>query len=196
MDSDSIQVLWKGCSSLEKGKNVPELELTDQQRREMAEWNAEVSEAMEVEGYSLYGGKENDRKLDALVGVPFLIKTATFRPGDITPKGQSEPRDYVSVECLIRPDYASKFTRKYVVFNDGSTGIYRQIVAALAARDLVELNEDLPETGDANTTRYDVSFATDENGVQFDIKLLCPEGLRKSDYKQPDGSPAVTWYLA
>src|SRR5271165_6472774 len=143
--------------------------------REMAEWNNEVADAMEVEGYSLYGGKENDRTLDALINTPFVIKSVTFRPGDIIPKGQTEPRDYVSVECLIRPDHAARFARKYIVFNDGSTGIYRQIVAALATRDLVELDENLPESGNANTTRYDVSFASDDGGVSFGLKLHCPE---------------------
>lgn len=170
-------------------------------RHEMAEWNNEVSDAMEIEGYSLYGGKENDLKLDALIGVPFLVKTVTFRPGDIIPDGQEVARDFVSVEVLIRPDHAHKFPRKYVVFNDGSTGIYRQIVAALAARDVVELDENLPESGDANTTRYDVSFSTTDAAGEpepreFDLKLLCPEGLRDSSYKNSDGSDGKTWYLA
>jgi hypothetical protein len=169
-------------------------------QREMAEWESETANAIEVEGYSLYGGKENDAKLDALIGVPFLIKHVTFRPGDIIPTGQTTERDYVSVEVLIRPDHAHKFPRKYVVFNDGSTGIYRQIVAALAVRDWVELDDKLPESGDANTTRYDVSFsAEDGQPAEFrDISILCPEGLRKSDYKsdKPGVGQAVTWYLA
>jgi hypothetical protein len=167
--------------------------------REMAEWNAQVSDAIEIEGYSLYGGKENDKTLDELVGVPFIIKNVTFRHGDIIPEGQKEARDYVSAECLIRPDHAHKFNRRYVVFNDGSSGIYRQIVAALAARDMVELDDNLPETGDANTTRYDVSFSdgTEDGSITFpDIRLFCPEGLRASDYQTPRGTQARTWYLA
>ena len=172
-------------------------ELISRGRQEMMEWNTEVSDAIEIEGYSLYGGKENDQKLDSLIGVPFLIKNVTFRAGDIIPTGQTEARDYVSVECLIRPDHAHKFPRKYVVFNDGSTGIYRQIVAALVARDLVNLPDDLPEAGDANTTRYDVSFSDPESGDRtFNaVRILCPEGLRKSDY-QSNAGQAVTWYLA
>jgi hypothetical protein len=166
---------------------------------EMREWELENRDAMEVEGYSLYGGKDNDRKLDALVGVPFLIKAVTFRMGDITPDGQTEPRDYVSVECLIHPMHAHRFERKYVVFNDGSTGIYRQIVAALALNGYVELNEDLPEKGHANTTRYDASFSADNSesgGTEFALKLRAPEGLRKSAYDNPDGSEGFTWFLA
>jgi hypothetical protein len=169
--------------------------------REMQEWNAQVTGAIEIEGYSKYGGKDNDKTLDSLIGVPFLIKNVTFRPGDIFPDGQEEARDYVSVECLIRPDHAHKFNRRYVVFNDGSTGIYRQIVAALDARGMIELDESLPESGDANTTRYDVSFsdpAGDEaNAREFrDLRLFCPEGLRKSDYTTARGTQAITWYLA
>jgi hypothetical protein len=164
----------------------------------MMEWNAQVANAIEIEGYSLYGGKENDKVLDALIDVPFLIKNVTFRLGDIIPDGADEARDYVSVECLIRPDHAYKFARRYVVFNDGSTGIYRQIVAALASRDLVALDESLPESGDANTTRYDVSFSNPVNGdtAFYGVNVLCPEGLRKSDYETPGKGQSVTWYLA
>lgn len=166
--------------------------------REMSEWNTQVATAIEIEGYSLYGGKENDKALDSLIGIPLLIKNVTFRSGDIIPSGQTEARDYVSVECLIRPDHAHKFARRYVVFNDGSTGIYRQIVAALAARDLVELDDKLPEAGDANTTRYDVSFSNPDSGdTTFPgINVLCPEGIRKSDYQTDKFGQAVTWYLA
>jgi len=172
------------------------MQVPDSVTQEMAEWNSQVADAIEIEGYSLYGGKENDNKLDSLIGVPFLVKTVTFREGDITPPGAKAPRDYVSCEVLIRPDHAQKFNRRYVVFNDGSTGIYRQIVAALAVRGLVNVPDDLPESGDANTTRYDVSFTTGPDDAEsFDVKLLCPEGLRKSEYKSPTGD-SVTWYLA
>jgi hypothetical protein len=167
--------------------------------QEMANWNREMSGAIEIEGYSQYGGKENERALDALIGIPFLILHATFRQGDIIPTGLDAPRDYVSAECLVHPMHAARFARKYVIFNDGSTGIYRQIVAALAARDLIELDENLPETGDAHATRYDVSFSDDEHpSVEFrGIRIFCPEGLRKSEYPNPaGGGKSVTWYLA
>jgi hypothetical protein len=192
-DSDTTSTRSRDVAGREHRMSI---QVPEEISREMAEWNNAVSDAMEVEGYSLYGGKENDRTLDSLIGVPFLIKSVTFRPGDITPQGQKVPRDYVSVECLIRPDHAHKFARKYVVFNDGSTGVYRQVVAALAARGDIILDESLPENGEANTTRYDVSFASSEGFAEFDIRLLCPEGLRKSDYKNSDGSEGFTWYLA
>jgi hypothetical protein len=162
-------------------------------------WENAVAGAIEIEGYSLYGGTENERTLDALIGIPLVILHATFRRGDITPKDTEVARDYVSLECLIHPSHQHEFARKYVVFNDGSTGIYRQVVAALYARELITVNEDLPESGEAHSTRYDVSFTVvDTDSVEFrNIKIFCPEGLRKSKYDNPGGGGAsTTWYLA
>lgn len=173
--------------------------------REMDEWNANVSDAIEVEGYSLFGGKENDRALDSLVGIPFLVKHVTFRHGDIVPpKGNvydgKSARDYVSVEVLIHPEHAHKFPRRYVVFNDGSTGIYRQLVAALTSQGLITANESLPEEGGANETRYDLPLSKpSEDGwepAEYKIHILAPEGLRKSEYAVPGAGQAITWYLA
>lgn len=170
--------------------------------QDVAEWEQVMQDAIEVEGYTLLGGKENERTLDALIGTPFVIRNVTFRQGDIKPKGWAHPRDYVSCEVLVRPDHAGRFPRKYLVFNDGSTGIYRQVVAALTMRGKLAPPEDLPEEGPANETRYDVSFSResadgDWQPVSFpDLKLYCPEGLRASDYKNEDGSDGRTWYLA
>jgi len=186
----------------EKGINVLQLS------RDEAEWNSAVANAIEIEGYSLLGGKENEKTLDLLVGVTFLIKNVTFRMGDVLyPDGphKGEARDYVSVETMIHPLYAGRFSRKYVVFNDGSTGIYRQIMAALAARGSLDLNESLPDEGEAHGTRYDVSptltASTDierpDHVAYHGLDLLCPEGLRKSVYKvQGQPGDATTWYLA
>ena len=166
------------------------------------EWELLLQASTEFEGYSLYGGKENDNTLDSLIGVPFVLLNATFREGDIIPDGKKFPRDYVSCEVLISPAHARKFNRSHVVFNDGSTGIYRDVVRTLLRKGYITgLNEELPENGDANTTRYDVSFSRDTGeavrmSTSFDgINLYCPEGLRKSDYKGPKGD-ATTWYLA
>jgi len=174
--------------------------------RAMAEWNAEAGQADEVVGYSLIGGKENEQTLELLKGVPFIIEGVTFRKGDVNIGTKDKPfyRDYVSVECLVHPLYQSRFKRPRVVFNDGSTGIYRQIVAYLVSKGLVEVDESLPEGGDAHGSRYDVSYSErriapngDEVwvGREFDIRLTCPEGLRYSDYKGPQGD-ARTYYIA
>jgi len=182
------------------------VQVPDQPNPDIQEWNSEVSGAIEIEGYSQFGGKDNERTLDALVGVPFLIKNVIYRHSDITPDGWPHGRDYVSCEVLIHPDHAHKFPRKYVVFNDGSTGIYRQVTACLVARDMIQAPENLPEEGPAHETRYDVSFSEQRFGPggeeiwtapEFPVRLLCPEGLRKSDYPNPNGGGrSQTWYLA
>jgi len=162
------------------------------------EWDALSDQSIEIVGYSQYGGKDNDRKLDALIGVPLIVENVIMRAGDITPPGMKKPRDYASMEILVHPAYASRFPRSRVIVNDGSTGLYRQMVGALAVRGLVNLPDGLPEEGDANTTRYDVSFsAADGTPAKFTgVNVRCPEGLRKSEYPGPDGSPSVTWYFA
>jgi hypothetical protein len=147
--------------------------------QEMSEWDSLSAQSIEVEGYSQLGGKENELTLKLLEGVPFIIQNVTFRPGDITPEGHDGPRDYVSVECVVHPDHVSKFPRKYVIFNDGSTGIYRQCLMLLERREMVQLPTELPESGDANTTRYDISVtAQGEGSVTF------------------SRIDAQTWYLA
>lgn len=174
------------------------------EQRALAEWQAELGQADEVIGYSLIGGKDNEQLLDMLIGVPHLIEAVTFRQGDVNimPKGQTPfYRDYMSVEALIHPAYQARFKRNRVVYNDGSTGIYRQIVTYLAGKNLVTVDESKPEQGPANETRYDVSFSTPSPGSEknspayIPVRLFCPEGLRKSDYTNEYGE-AQTWYLA
>lgn len=161
-------------------------------------WEDLVATADQVEGQSLVGGKENEATLDLLIGVPFIVTSMTLRKGDITVKSSAGDylRDYVSVEAVIHPDYEARFKRPRVVFNDGSTGIYRQSVKYLEAKGFVDCDKALPEEGEANATRYDIPFVTSpEYPLEFDVQLLCPEGLRKSDYKGPYGD-AQTWYFA
>lgn len=170
---------------------------------DMHEWNSLAGVSMEIEGYSQIGGKDNEQTLELLKGVPFIIKNAIFRKGDVVPDGDKEPRDYVSLECLVHPSYVGRFKRKYIIFNDGSTGVYRQVVAALAARGSIVLDEKLPEEGGAHATRFDVSptlayGAERPDHVEYaDLNLKCPEGVRKSEYDQ-EGRPGkgITWYLA
>lgn len=175
--------------------------------RAMREWESQVAQADEVIGHSLIGGKDNEDTLDSLIGVPFLIETVTFRRGDVSIAPKGEPavyRDYMSVEALIHPQYQARFKRSRVVFNDGSTGIYRQVVKYLAAREILTVPDDRPEEGGSNESRYDVSFSEWRTGPDGEgswssptvgIRLFCPEGLRKSEYANEYGE-AATWYLA
>ena len=182
-----------------------------------SDWDEEVRTADQVNGHDL----AKDELLDALVGVPFLITRLTFRPGfplrgdtAVGPKGKVMA--YVSCEGVIAPEHVLKRRRvnmenlpfepgSQVVFNDGSTGIYRQIVAYLEARGLVELPDGLAEGGEYGTCKYDLppsdwsevrtgEIRFDETGFaeyEANIRLTCPRGLRVSEYENeynPAGS--------
>jgi hypothetical protein len=165
-------------------------------------WKNLADGADEVEGTTLVGGKDNERTLESLAGVPFVVTSMTYNQGDINTGTKEKPflRDFVSVEAHIHPAFANRFPRSAVVFNDGSTGIYRQSTQYLAAKGYLNVDESLPEGGEAHGSRYDVSYSQ-PNGdgkrtpLHFSVRLLCPEGLRKSGYPGPAGE-ATTWYFA
>src|SRR5215469_13336995 len=96
-------------------------------------WDMATRDADQVLGHDL----AKDEILDALVGVPFLITRMTFHPGEA---GKREA--YVSCEVQLAPRPEMERRRvnlamlpfdpgELVVFNDGSTGVYRQCVAYL-----------------------------------------------------------------
>src|SRR5713101_6873626 len=104
------------------------------------------------EGADQVQGSElaKDALLDALVGVPFLIYRLTTRPGIVrrTKTGDTKQFDYVSCEIVLADEQEMKRRRvdltnlpfapgDQVVFNDGSTGVWRQIVAYLHAREFI-----------------------------------------------------------
>lgn len=124
-------------------------------------------------------GSDLQNKAD-LFGVPFIIRRVVFR-------GVTPTRDYVSVEAIAK-DKGS------IVFNDGSTGIKRQIIEYLASRGKLTVTDgELDESPDMQVA------AVDEN-VPFDILLHCPRGLRASEFVVQDGpaagETATTYYLA
>lgn len=149
----------------------------------------------------------------ALCGIPFVITRVVFRPG-------AARKAYVSSELVIAdadtlrrrrvnvPDMAFEPEQR-VVFNDGSTGVYRQLVQYLEAKGYITL-PDMPENGSYGETKYDlppeqwteinageISFDDDGRGIYTkNVRLSCPRGLRKSEYQNdfnPDGS--TTCYL-
>lgn len=155
-----------------------------------------------------------DELLDALVGIPFAVTAVTFRPG-IRKAGQDYRAAFVSCESVIAPENVLRRRRvnmemlpfepgSQVVFNDGSTGIYRQIVQYLAAKEWITL-PDLPENGAYGETKYDLPpfrwesitvgdyEYTDEDSYVYaaNVRLVCPRGLRISEYESdfnPNGS--------
>ena len=94
-----------------------------------------------------------------------------------------------------------------VVFNDGSTGIYRQVVAYLAGKEIIRLPEPITPEGSYGQSSYDLpprEWAAIRGGTvsqpdddpnwvnaEFNVRIKCPRGLRVSDYTNdynPNGS--------
>lgn len=198
-------------------------------------WKELTADADEVLGYEL----AKDELLDALVGVPFIITQLSFRPG-ITRKTEQGDKQFafVSIECVIAPASELRIAKinvarktaglpsiesladlpfgpdDHVIFNDGSTGIYRQIVQYLATKKyitLVKEGQEVISNGRIGETSLDLPpgdwhdvhaghmrFDLDRFGIYtVHVRLLCPRGLRLSKYQNeynPDGSK--TRYIA
>lgn len=189
--------------------------------RNFDSFSAMAEEALEVQGYEL----AKDDVADALEGVPFIITKVTFRPGFPDPSNKARKLAYVSCECVIADEeYLARRKRNldnkpflpgdHVVFNDGSTGVYRQILAALESANYIVLPEG-PVSGSYPTTRYDTppSEWVDINvGESFfgevgsanegfmvysaDVRILAPRGLRLSEYSNDYTADGKTRYLA
>ena len=192
-----------------------------------ADWDSLVSDADEILGYDL----ARDETADDLVGVPFLITRVYSRPGVLRDKIRAA---YVSCECRVAPALdlrlingrreGSRLGRltdleslafgpdSHVVFNDGSTGVYRQITKYLAAKEYVVLKDPVIETGSYGESSFDQPpggwadirqgqlIPTDETpvftGYVADIRLYCPRGLRLSLYENDYTQTGKTRYIA
>lgn len=177
-------------------------------------WESLLSEADEVLGYDL----AKEELFDALEGVPFMITRVTLRPG-IT--RNNVKANYTSAECVIAPEATLKRRRvnmetmpfepgELVLFNDGSTGIHRQIVQYLEAKKFISLPEG-PDGGKMGESRFDVPVAewtdirygelrfTEQGDAVYtaDIRLFCKRGIRRSEYDNDyTETGSVTRYLA
>lgn len=133
-----------------------------------------------------------------LVGTPFIITAVTFRPGYPIPGRPGILGDYVSVEVTT-------YDNRRVVFNDGSTGVRREIVEILVNSGTVTLGKD-----QSLDTRYqewdsDKVSGTWKTGDMLYIdtvgarpmRHLCRKGLRESVYQLPElPEESHTFYLA
>lgn len=130
---------------------------------------------------------------DTLLGVPHIITSATFRKGNKDASGAQH--DYVSCEFTTLP--TAGHAQVDGVYNDGSTGIRRQVVQYLAHK--TDLPASYVEAPDALV--WSVAMESQvESGEPTDpvypIKLIAPRGLRKSEYSNDFSDEAVTYYLA
>lgn len=184
-------------------------------------WEELTDQADEVFGSDLEKGS-------SLIGVPFCIIRATFRPGDYMNAITQNKGYYVSLDIVTAPerDFKRAIIRgripieihesmpqpeERLVFNEGGTGVYRQIVQYLEAKGRIEIGSDLPEGGAYGESKYDILppewtkhdgiVTSDENDDEgpvftFDIRLLCPRGLRESSYENDYTKQGVTRYIA
>lgn len=186
-------------------KNETEIDLYSPAAVETA-WN----EADEVLGFTLI----KDENRAKLVGVPFLITRVIFRDG--TGMFDKDHKfDYVTCEAIVAPQAAYDKAAQMglfapaqvpfapmdrVVFNDGSTGVFRQIVAYLSARDLIDLGDTTaPEEGGKGESRYDRPHSVWSQGGRdaedgISVTLRASRGLRFSQYSNEHGD-AETYYL-
>lgn len=161
-----------------------------------------------------------DETLELLEGIPFLLTHVTFRRSFRSTQNRDLWLAYVSCEAIVADqEYLTSMGMSlegkpfragdHIVFNDGSTGIYRQVVKYLASKGYVTIAEG-PEEGGKELCRYDappsewpdVNYGEtrfEEEGFmmyQAEIRLLCPRGLRKSDYVNDYTDNGTTHYIA
>jgi hypothetical protein len=161
-----------------------------------------------------------------LVGVPFVITSVTLRPGDFANPKTGEKGHYVSLELVTGDEAAFAKARKRkritdacaidpgerLIFNDGSTGIYRQIVGLMEGLGWITLPKG-PEGGTRGESRMDTPVAnwgyTEGNtGVEVrfgndgrpvvtaPVRVYCERGIRISEYENDSTNDGKTHYLA
>lgn len=163
-----------------------------------------------------------------LVGVPMVITRVTYRP-----KAAKTERGFVSVEAVIgdvphieqairrgwipnveRVDQFPFTPEELIVFNDGSTGIRRQLTILLQSAGLLDIG-DRPD-GDNSAfdrdwsawnayrsgTMQNVGADSEGNPVKIevpdftDLRIFAPRGLRVSSYTADGIGDATTFYLS
>lgn len=189
-----------------------------------SDWSNLINEADEILGYDL----ARDETADDLVGVPFLLTRVYFRPGVLRDK---ERQAYVSCEVRVAPDLDLRLINNrrrgselaslpsleglafgpdaHVVFNDGSTGVYRQVVKYLAMKGYITLKAPVVEAGGYGESSFDQSPArwasilqgareeTDDGFTAYtaNVRLYCPRGLRLSLYGNEYTQTGRTRYI-
>ena len=128
-----------------------------------------------------------------MIGVPHIITNLAFRKGnkDATQK----QHDYVSAEFTTLPEAGKPAVDG--VYNDGSTGIRRQLVQYLAHKGTLPAD---PFGADPDSLVWSVIPGPDptdpESDPSFDVRLIAARGLRVSEYENDYTDEGVTFYLA
>lgn len=189
------------------------------------DWQTVLDNADEVLGYDL----ARDETADDLVGVPFAITGVVFRPGVMRDK---KLQSYVSCETVVSPNLdlrqinsrreSSRLTRladldalafgpgSHVVFNDGSTGVYRMIVKYLWTKGYIQLAKPVIDVGSYGESSFDQppnrwagilqgeaipDAETGFTAYTANIRMYCPRGLRLSLYENDYTQTGKTRYL-
>lgn len=182
--------------------------------------NISYAELNNSDLYKIPGWDLVDNK-DQLLGVPFIIVGVTFQMPVADKARPGGFRDYVSCRAVIGgPDDLKEALERHwipndvlafkpeerILFNDGSTGIRRDVVKILQAAELIDVgHEDDPRRFDLPWTEWNSfsqsamqgenivpEFLTNHRGNLFTIKAR--RGLRRSDYTNEYGD-STTYYL-
>lgn len=179
------------------------------------EWRDLTRDALEIGGGDLERG-------DSLVGVPFCITGLKFWRGDyVRSDDRTKNGDVVAIYLTVGPEYEiargirrgriemplSVEAGEVLVFNEAGTGMYRQLVAILEAQGFITLPEGRGE-GVYGESRYDtpIDLWTNPDGsglftdsekptIDFTVKILCPRGLRLSEYENEHTKAGRTRYI-
>lgn len=204
-------------SEITERPEIAEIERYDRNDKTMS-FSAMALVADEVLGNELV----KDETLQMLEGVPFLITHVTFRRSFRSIQNKELWLAYVSCEAIVADEqYLTTYNKldrlegkpfrpgEHIVFNDGSTGIFRQIVKYLEGKGYIQLH-DGPEEGAKEVCKYDAppsewpdvhygDVRFQEEGFaeyRAEIRLLCPRGLRTSEYSNDYTDDGTTHYIA
>lgn len=179
-------------------------------------------DAYVIDGFTLIGDK------DELMGVPHAITGLTYWMHKPKQRGfvalESTIGDAASLELALKRGWIPKKTKldelpfspnERVVYNDGSTGVRRQVTKLLHKARLIDVgNEqinddsrfDLPWTSWASFSQYKRQTVDDEgneiivphfteNERGYPLVIGAIRGLTKSEYSNSDTDEGLTYYL-
>jgi len=203
----------RGAAEVDRQMNPGELGRFDENRHD---WNTLGADSVGLGGADLL-----DKELiDYLVKVPHRIVEITFYQGTLIKNGHDGA--FVSATAMIAPEdvLAKRFRgnekatkwddlpfmpEDIVVYNDGSTGMYRQVVKVLHENGYIGLPDPVIEGGGVGESTYDLhpskwtgldpkrarQLPNKEDGtfggVAFYIRIDAPRGIRYSSYENENG---------